>query len=536
MDYYSILNLKKEPFSNSPEPEFFYEAPKYIGCLQKLELAVRLRRGLNVVIGDVGTGKTTLCRKLIQQLSVSPKDSQDIETYLLLDPLFDNSILFLQNICMLIGVKEIEGSDNNEWQLKEKIKNHLFNKGVNDNKIVVLIIDEGQKIPENCIEILREFLNYETNSFKLLQINIFAQPEFKKILKKYENLADRINYFHQLTNLNFKNMRGMINYRIKVAKNFEESQEMFTFWAAVSIYWSTRGYPRKVVSLCHQILLMMIVRGEKQAGYLLVRDCINDMYSPLFHRIRLTVLSAVLMGSIILFFLQKPGVTISFYQELPGKMFSSAKDVSKTNESKPASAPAIISQNNLMVGDNSAVASAHPHASAETKDLTSIAKMPDTLGVITLKEGRTLWRAINNVYGVVNSETTAKLYKANPNISRDTPITVGQKIIFPSIPAEKRPVREGSYNVVIAQGNDLDKMYDLYQENLYKKNLPVMFLSSWNNKEGITFLIVLDTNYASLEAAKSAAMSLPADVASRARIVSQWEKNSIFFNSQPLKN
>lgn len=69
MEYFNILNLKKEPFSNSPEPEFLFQLSQYSDCLQKLELAIRLRRGINVVIGDIGTGKTTLCRKLIQNFS-----------------------------------------------------------------------------------------------------------------------------------------------------------------------------------------------------------------------------------------------------------------------------------------------------------------------------------------------------------------------------------------------------------------------------------------------------------------------------------
>ncbi|HOO52333.1 MAG TPA: general secretion pathway protein, partial [Alphaproteobacteria bacterium] len=79
MDYFNILNFKKEPFSNSPEPEFLLQLPQYSDCLQKLELAVRLRRGINVVVGDIGTGKTTLCRKLIQNLSSPSQDAEASE-------------------------------------------------------------------------------------------------------------------------------------------------------------------------------------------------------------------------------------------------------------------------------------------------------------------------------------------------------------------------------------------------------------------------------------------------------------------------
>ena len=84
---------------------------------------------------------------------------------------------------------------------------------------ILLIIDEGQKIPEFCLEILREFLNYETNDFKLLQIVIFAQKEFSAKIEARQNFADRINLYHTLNPLNFQETRAMIRYRLDLASN-----------------------------------------------------------------------------------------------------------------------------------------------------------------------------------------------------------------------------------------------------------------------------------------------------------------------------
>jgi len=78
MDYYKLIGLKKEPFSNSPDPDFFYNSGLHQKCLQKLEIAIRLKRGLNLVTGDVGAGKTTICRELLRKLSIDP----EIKTYL----------------------------------------------------------------------------------------------------------------------------------------------------------------------------------------------------------------------------------------------------------------------------------------------------------------------------------------------------------------------------------------------------------------------------------------------------------------------
>ncbi len=176
MDYFKILNLKREPFGNSPAPEFFFLSTEHVACLQQLELAVRLRRGLNVVMGDVGTGKTTLCRQLILRFSESEDDCNEFETHLILDPNFSTPGEFLSAVALTFRVPGMEAAES-EWQLKELIKKYLFQKGVDENKTVVLIIDEGQKIPDFCREILREFLNYETNENKLLQIIIFAQND-----------------------------------------------------------------------------------------------------------------------------------------------------------------------------------------------------------------------------------------------------------------------------------------------------------------------------------------------------------------------
>jgi len=542
MEYYSILNLKKEPFSNSPEPEFFYEAPKHISCLQKLELAVRLRRGLNVVIGDVGTGKTTLCRKLIQQLSINPKDSQEIETHLLLDPAFDGILEFLKAISLLIGMNDLDGQEN-EWQLKEKIKQYLFDKGVNENKIVVLIIDEGQKIPENCIEILREFLNYETNSFKLLQIIIFAQLEFKKILKKYANLSDRINYLHYLRNLNFKQMRDMIRYRISVARNFEKSSNLFTFSAMLAIYLETRGYPRKVVSLCHQALLMLIIRGKNEADYFLLRNCIDDMYSPVLRRVRLALFSVALIVSVWLFVMQEPATSVNFYERLVSP-----------SEVSPPKAKTISAAQPLITSDarqmppiqntpaSSGNAGSFPVPLSKTLPLatsvsTEALKMPDILGTIAMKQGRTLWRTINNIYGEVTPEIMEKISANNPHIENINVINTGQTLNFPAIPAKARPFKEGYFVVVLEKGNNLSAVYELFHENVYKKTLPpLFFLPYWNNKEGMTFMIMLDKNFHNRESAKQAIAALPPEIAAKAQVAASWNEKSVFFNRQILKN
>jgi len=125
MDYFKILNLNREPFSNSPEPELFFLSTEHLACLQQLELAIRLRRGLNVVMGDVGMGKTTLCRQLILRFTEPETDSNEVQTHLLLDPSFSNTREFLTTVATTFGLPGAETAES-DWHLKEEIKNYQY--------------------------------------------------------------------------------------------------------------------------------------------------------------------------------------------------------------------------------------------------------------------------------------------------------------------------------------------------------------------------------------------------------------------------
>ena len=301
MDYFTILNLSKEPFSNSPDPEFFFHSRQHLDCLQKLELSLLLRRGLNVIIGDVGTGKTTMCRQLIRRFA----QKDEVETHLILDPHFLNASEFLATVAgMFTGQKLPAGS--HDWQTKEQIKQYLFSKGVDENKTIVLIIDEGQKIPAFCLEILREFLNYETNEYKLLQIVIFGQKEFEGTIRKYPNFADRINLYHQLRPLNFRDTRLMIKYRLEKSSKSTKKLHLFSYQALWAVYRITGGYPRKIINLCHQSILAMIIQNRAKVGYFLINTCARRVFPEDVHkkrRVRTAAAVAVMVG-VSLFILQ----------------------------------------------------------------------------------------------------------------------------------------------------------------------------------------------------------------------------------------
>ena len=514
MDYFKILNLNKEPFSNSPEPEFFFQSVKHLGCLQKLELTVRLRRGLSVVVGEVGTGKTTLCRQLILKFAASEEDRKQIETHLILDPSFTNPLEFLSTVAASFGVAN-SGNGTSEWQLKENIKNYLFCKGVDEGKIVVLIIDEGQKLPDFCLELLREFLNYETNEFKLLQIVVFAQKEFEQILKKQKNFDDRVNFYYLLRPLNFLETQGMVKFRIAKASETEKTPSLFSYPGLWALYLATGGYPRKIVTLCHQVMLALIIQNRSKAGWFLVRSCSRRVSDKrkILKWVTATVVAAIIVVA----------AAAGFYPETILGIWPDRET------SVIARTDAITSSGQASPGHQSVLAPAADAKALNGDDIKLTNKaMPDLLGKVELKSGRTIWRLLNDFYGDFDREQLRKVARANPHIKNLSRVTAGEIIELPAIPANSNPLASGKCWVRIARSDKIDEIYELYKH--YQPTLPSLnFLPYWNSREGLAFAIVLRDGFANIEDALGAARRLPQPLAGNAEVFAKVSDDTIFF-------
>ncbi|MEI8013157.1 MAG: AAA family ATPase, partial [Candidatus Omnitrophota bacterium] len=144
MSYYKILGLNKEPFSTSPDPEFFYDSTQHKAALYRLRTVIELRRGLSVVLGDIGTGKTTLSRKLSQLLAEDPAVIAAIN----LNPIYDSEQQFLDELAQRFGIKVKFSGALKVLDYMKEIEKFLFEQGVQKNKTVVLIIDEAQKLSD----------------------------------------------------------------------------------------------------------------------------------------------------------------------------------------------------------------------------------------------------------------------------------------------------------------------------------------------------------------------------------------------------
>lgn len=253
MSYYQELGLGSEPFSTSPDPKFFYPSVSHNSALKRMEIAIRLKRGLNVILGDVGTGKTTLSRMLLQIF----KDEPDYIFHMILDPSYKSEFQFLSSLCKMFGAIPAFRST---LDYKEALEKYLFQKGVDEGKTIVLIIDEGQKLTPTHLEILRTLLNYETNEFKLLQLIILSQIELLPRIRKIKNFMDRINLKYIINPLDENETKEMINFRLRQA-GYNRPSNLFTDGAVKLIYQQTQGYPRRIALLCHDALEAIIMQG-----------------------------------------------------------------------------------------------------------------------------------------------------------------------------------------------------------------------------------------------------------------------------------
>ncbi|MEI6788942.1 MAG: AAA family ATPase [bacterium] len=274
MSYYKILGLHDEPFSTSPDPSYFFLSSQHKAALTRLRIALNLKRGLSIIVGDVGTGKTTLSRKLSQILN----EEQDVCFYMILNPYFRTQKQFLSRLVALFHAP-MDPKKNSGLDCIEAVEQFLYKTGVQEKKRVVLLIDEAQLLPQYVLEILRILLNYETNEFKILQLILVGQTEMVPVLSKMPNFWDRIALKCVINPLNLAETTEMIHFRLLQAGYRGEG--LFTSEAIRLIHQHSRGYPRQMSLLCHNLLEMLVMKDRTVVDEPLVREAMAAELRPL---------------------------------------------------------------------------------------------------------------------------------------------------------------------------------------------------------------------------------------------------------------
>lgn len=264
--YLSHFGLTELPFGITPDTSFTYSLQVHQEALNTLLMALDGGEGFVKISGEVGTGKTLLCRRLLQTLG------SDWVTAYLPNPNLDPDTLF-RALAEELGVKD--AVDLDQYHLLRRL-NHALLEFARAKKRVVVCIDEAQAMPIETLEALRLLSNLETEKRKLLQIVLFGQPELDEKLHRPEvrQLLQRIAFHYRLGSLKKGELALYLAHRLRVAGFRGES--LFTPAALRALHRASRGTPRLINILAHKALLAVFGEGRQMTKARHVRLAAKD--------------------------------------------------------------------------------------------------------------------------------------------------------------------------------------------------------------------------------------------------------------------
>jgi general secretion pathway protein A len=252
--YLTYFNLKEEPFNTTANPRFFFQSPIHSIALGKTEFTVDAKKGLTIVFGDTGYGKSTLARLLYGKFK-----EKGYISVLLTNPNYPTTNSLLRTIIQEFQLPKTSKSFKENLDI---FKNYLFEQAVNNKKTIVLIIDEAQTLRIPLLELLRQIINYETNDMKLLQLVLFSQEQLRAKLTHplARNFRSRIALASTLEAMGKKEHAEMIDFRWRVASG--NQKHPFTPEALEAIYIHSNGMPREACIIADNSLLAAYLAGK----------------------------------------------------------------------------------------------------------------------------------------------------------------------------------------------------------------------------------------------------------------------------------
>ncbi len=265
--YYKFFNFSEPPFSIAPNPRFLYMSPLHQEALAHLLFGINEGGGFIALTGEVGTGKTTLCRSLLEQLP------ENVEAALLLNPHL-NSIELLASLCDELRIAYPPETTSLKI-LVDSLNSYLLDSHANGHRTVV-IIDEAQNLSYGVLEQIRLLTNLETAQTKLLQIILVGQPELNEMLNKQNlrQLSQRITARYHLGALNQSETKAYIDHRLSICGSKEQ---LFSNKCIKLIHRRSGGIPRLINVICDRSLLGAYTQGSKKVTPAFIRKASNEV-------------------------------------------------------------------------------------------------------------------------------------------------------------------------------------------------------------------------------------------------------------------
>lgn len=250
--YLYRFGMKRLPFGLTPDTAFFCPLETHIEALNVLNFGLNSGEALIKIVGEVGTGKTLLCRLLLNQL-----EKKHFVAYIPYPKLSARELKF--SLAKELGIRLNENA--REDQISQKIQTRLININKKQGP-VVLLIDEAQLLDDECLETLRLFTNLETEQYKLIQLVLLGQPELDKNLSKpnLRQIKQRIVFSYNLKRLNQQQIKTYVEQRLSVAG---KPSIDFSWLANLILTHYSKGIPRLINILCHKALLLSFGQNKQ---------------------------------------------------------------------------------------------------------------------------------------------------------------------------------------------------------------------------------------------------------------------------------
>ncbi|MEK9627904.1 MAG: AAA family ATPase [Nitrospinota bacterium] len=264
--YQDFFGFSEKPFDLTPDPKYLYLSPKHKEVLAHLVYGLQENNGFLKIVGEVGTGKTMICRSFLRELRT------DFNIAYIFNPAI-NELELLQTINSELG---LPGKSKSKKKLIDVLNAFLLEERAKGHRVVV-IIDEAQDLQPNVMEQLRLLSNLETDTEKLIQIVLIGQPELDNVLAKEElrQLRQRITIQWELLPLNLEETRGYIQHRLNVALG--KGKVRFSRPAVETVYRFSRGIPRMINVICDRTLLIAYTESTKKIDPEIVKTAVKDI-------------------------------------------------------------------------------------------------------------------------------------------------------------------------------------------------------------------------------------------------------------------
>jgi general secretion pathway protein A len=267
--YTSFFGLQEKPFAITPDPRYLYLSERHAEALAHLLYGINEAGGFIQLTGEVGTGKTTVIRSLLEQLP------GHAEVALILNPRITPAE-FLLTICEELHLQVPADSRTSTKALMDLLGHYLLEAHARGRR-VVLIVDEAQNLSFETLEQVRLLTNLETATTKLLQIILIGQEELRSLLEQpsLRQLAQRITGRYHLSPLSADETSGYVKHRMRVAG---ATAEAFTTGALREVHRLSNGIPRVINVVCDRALLGAFTREDHRVGATYIRQAASEVY------------------------------------------------------------------------------------------------------------------------------------------------------------------------------------------------------------------------------------------------------------------